>query len=359
VPMPNPLAELPLPLRGLAMLKVVGHYLAPLLLGRSILFFPRAPEGVWEPGVLAGLVTVGAVGVALVRSRLRSPLALGLVLGGVSLSPVLLVWLLHVPMWRDELPMADRWLYLPCAALGLLVALVLERLPERTRVLGGSALVAGFAVLTALHTPHFASRATLMDYFVEECQGRDVASLSPNDRVMFHIASSAALQREGKLDEALAHAREAARQAPWIPEPWKLLGMLELETGHPEKATAALERLLSPEFASSPEAIRQRRDYAADGMLRLSRPPLLALLAETYAAQRQWDKAALAMRRAALESAGSVAAGYRVNEAEAWERAGRPVEARAAWEGVLRLEPGHPTAAERRARLDSVARPQP
>ena len=359
VPLPNPLAELPVTLRGLAMFKVVGHYLAPLLLGRSILFFPHAPQGFWEPGILVGLVAAGLVIGALVRSRLRSPLSLALVLGGVSLSPVLLVWLLHVPMWRDELPMADRWLYLPCAALGMLVALALEHLPERTRALGGGALVAAFAGLTALHMPHFTSRDTLMAYFVEECQGRDLAELSPNDRIIFHIASSAALKREGKLAEALAHAQEAARQAPWIPEPWKLLGMLELETGHPEKASAALERLLSPEFASSPAALNQRRDYASDGMARLSRPPLLALLAETYAAQNQWEKAAHAMRQAALQSSGSVAAGHRANEAEAWERAGRLVEARAAWDQALRLNPSDPTAAQRRARLDAVAKPVP
>lgn len=359
VPIPNALAELSPALRGLAMLKVVGHYLPPLLLGRSILFYPRAPHGFWELGVLGGLLTVGVVVGVLVRSRLRSPLALALVLGGVALSPVLLVWLLHVPMWRDELPMADRWLYLPCAALGMLVALLLQRLPERTQVLCGVGLVGAFGTLTLLHTPHFASRDSLMAYFVEECEGRELAELSPNDRVMFHTASSAELKREGKLAEALAHAEAAAQEAPWLPEPWKLVGMLELELGHPDKATAALVRLLSPEFESSPQALAQRGDYSADGMFRLNRPPLLALLAETYAAQGQWENAAHAMRQAALLSSGRVAAGYRAHEADAWERARRPDEARAAWDEVLRLDPQHPTAAERRSRLDAVARPQP
>jgi hypothetical protein len=360
VPLPNTLAELPVAVRGLAVLEVVGQYLAPLLLGRSVLFYPRVPEGPLSLGVLLGLAVVLAGVVALVRSRLRSPVSLALVLGGLSLAPVLAIWLLHVPMWRDELPMADRWLYIPCAALGMLVALVLDRLSPRAGLLGGSALVAAFASLTALHTPHFATRDTLMDYFVEECQGRDLASLSPSDRVMFHTAQASALKREGRLAEALEHARAAVGEAEWLPEGWQHVGMLELELGHPEKASAALERLLSPEFESAPAAWRQRRDYSNDSMERMNRPPLYALLAESYAAQGKWEQAARAMQQAARMSGdGGLVAIYRSHEANAWERAGRIVEARAAWDEVLRLEPAHPDAARQRARLDAVAQPVP
>jgi hypothetical protein len=360
MPLPNPLAELPVAVRGLAVLEVLGQYLSPLLLGRSILFYPRVPQGPLSIGVLSGLVVLLGCGVVLVRSRLRTPTSLALVLGGVSLAPVMAIWLLHVPMWRDELPMADRWLYIPCTALGMLVALALHRLPPRAGLLGGSALVVAFASLTALHTPHFATKDTLMDYFVEECQGRDLASLSPGDRVMFHTALASRLKREDQLPEALAHARAAAAEAEWLPEAWKLIGMLELELGHPEKASAALERLLSPEFESSPAALAQQRDYSDDSIDRLNRPPLYALLAETYAAQGRWEQAARAMRQAALQSGGGeLAATYRSHEASTWERAGRIAEARAAWDEVLRLEPAHPEAARERARLDAVARPLP
>ena len=360
MPLPNPLAELSVAVRGLAVLEVLGQYLSPLLLGRSVLFYPRVPQGPLSFGVLMGLVVVIGAAVVLVRSRLRTPTSLALVLGGVSLAPVLAIWLLHVPMWRDELPMADRWLYLPCTALGMLVALVLQRLPPRAGLLGGSALVAAFASLTALHTPHFATRDTLMAYFVEECQGRDLSTLSPSDRVMFHTASASALKREGQLPEALAHARAAAAEAEWLPESWQLIGMLELELGHPEKASAALERLLSPAFESSPEALAQQRDYSNDSIARLNRPPLYALLAETYAAQGKWEQAARAMQQAARQSReGALVATYRSHEARAWERAGRIAESRAAWDEVLRLEPTHPDATREGARLDAVARPQP
>jgi tetratricopeptide (TPR) repeat protein len=199
-----------------------------------------------------------------------------------------------------------------------------------------------------------------MDYFVEECQGRDLASLSPSDRVMFHTAMASRLKREDQLPEALVHARAAVAEAEWLPEAWKLIGMLELELGHPEKASAALERLLSAEFESSPAARAQQRDYSDDSIDRLNRPPLYALLAESYAAQGRWEQAARAMQQAARES-GEVAlvATYRSNEASAWERAGRIAEARAAWDEVLRLEPSHPDAARERARLEAVGRPQP
>ncbi|HEX5855044.1 MAG TPA: hypothetical protein VFZ57_05445, partial [Thermoanaerobaculia bacterium] len=135
LPYPNSLAALPVREKILGVLATVGVYAGHFVTGLSILRLPPLPTHA-TPAVVSGTAILLIASLVLVRDRLRSPACFGIILLFSSLAPALAIWLIHIPRWKDELPVADRWLYLPAAGCGVLAAVLLARVPRRLALVG-------------------------------------------------------------------------------------------------------------------------------------------------------------------------------------------------------------------------------
>jgi tetratricopeptide (TPR) repeat protein len=99
---------------------------------------------------------------------------------------------------------ADRFLYLPLAALALFLAGPAERLWHRRRfhfVLGATVLMAAFAVSTSIRARRWAAEIPLW---------REAVAQSSTDQPLPRIELSAALMRRGRYAEALNSLEEVA-----------------------------------------------------------------------------------------------------------------------------------------------------
>ena len=340
-PIPNALAAAPLWARVAAEFKVVAEYAPALLLGRPILFLPKIPTQPFEPAVIAGGLLVGAVVVGLAKTRLRSTAAFALGFGALVLAPALVLWDLHIPSWKDELPMADRWLYLPTAALAILFACALVRLrrPALQAALA-IALTLALGALTLSRTEVYASPDSYFAFFVEEALPRD-ATLSPLDRYLLRLYSGYLLKKEGRLGDALHSLQAAQALAPWLPDAYKQLADVQLRVGDPAGAASTLERLLSPEFAEAPAGIAQRAAFENDTLTRMELAPLWALLGRARAAIGKWREAASAFTEAARRARSSgEAADALVDAGICLDKAGYHSSALGDWATAERLSPG-------------------
>jgi hypothetical protein len=268
VPKSNSLASLPVSMRIASVLKAIGSYALSLLAGRPIVRLPQVPEGFFDPGVLFGGVLLLLLAGLLVSTRFRSPSALGIVILGASLAPALAIWHIRIPMWKAEIPIAERWLYLPAAGAALVAAAALRRLPSSYGVAAGASLAAALGLATTQMTPAYASaeayRTWAADYVLSS------APRNPREEHLGHITRARRFRDELRNAEALTELLAADRIAPWLPEhQWQLADVL-LALGRPKEAVTVLERLLSPGFRFDPVGIEQRKDMGNDSMERLS-----------------------------------------------------------------------------------------
>lgn len=353
-PIPSPLAQLSWGGRALAALKALGAYVGPLLFARDIVLLPRQPTSALDPLVLLGLATV-VVGIAVLAwTRLRGALAFGVALLGGGLAPALAIWVIHIPMWKDDVPISERWLYLPAAGLGIIVAALVARLPGRARWLIAPLLLALGAV-SVLRVPVYATDLAYARYSLAVMREVDPSELSPRERRLRWSYEGEELGREGRWEEALAAYEQAAREAPWMPDSWQALATVYAQLNRPEGVVRVLEHLFSRDFATRPEAIEQRRSYGDDSFYRMDRVPLYLLLGRGYAAVGRFDDA-----RRTLEHAVKVAAG-RPEEPElldtlghVLEQQGQQAAARSAYQRAQALRPEWDEAARDLARLQAA-----
>lgn len=308
MPSPNSLANLPAGEKALGVLAAVGVYAGHLATGLPILRLPPVPTDT-TPAVVAGTAILLIASVVLARNRLRSPACFGIVLLFSSLAPALAIWLIHVPRWKDQLPVADRWLYLPAAGAGVLAAVLLARAPRKLALVGGSCLLAAFGATAVERARMYRSEEALTEYIAPEYLGAKPEELNPLDR---YLAIKIRAQKHlvaGEIGAGLADLLEADRIAPALPDHLPVVAQAELELGHPERAAQALERLLSPGFAENPDLIQQRLDFGNDTMGRFDRAAAWHLLGRA-----RWAAGHRAEADAAFSEAARLAVG-RPNEA--------------------------------------------
>ncbi len=297
-PIPNVLAEQPWLIRAEAVFKVVAVYLKPLVLGQPLFILPRVPRSLGEPAVLVGICIVAVAIAYLWFTRVRTTAGFAIILTGVAIAPALVLWHIHIPSWKDELPAAERWLYLPLAGIALLTAYVLSRTERRAIWALGFALLLLYSIATWIRTPIYASNQAYMAFVVEELKDVEDASLSPPDRYLSRLYRAVQLKDEGRMAEALPLLVEATQIAPWLPDAWKQLGAVHFSLGHAAEAEIALRRVLSAEFANNPEGLRQRAEYHNDTLERMDRIPLYELLARSLFQRGKTAEAAEALARA-------------------------------------------------------------
>lgn len=356
VPVPNALASLDLAGRARAVLAAVAFYAGRLVTGLPIARLPEMPRHV-TPAVALGAAFLVAGAAVVLLGRGRTPAAFGVILLVSSLAPALAIWLIHIPRWKDELPVADRWLYLPAAGAAILMATALERLPVRAAVVAGGGVVLAFAATSVERAAMYQSQEAMADYVSSEYLSADPASLNPRER---YFAAKMRAQRAlmaGRVEEGLEALLEADRIAPALPDHLPVIAQAEMELGHPDRAAQALERLLSPGFAIAPAYEQQRADFGNDTLSRFDRADAWHLLGRAYDRLGRSADADAAFANAAREARGREdEAAYLVDLALQLERSGRTGEAGAALDRAAALRPAWDRPRKERARLDGSAR---
>jgi tetratricopeptide (TPR) repeat protein len=281
-PLTNSLAELDSTRRLAAILKALSTYAVSLLTARPIVRLPQLPRDAFDAGVVAGAALSVALLTVLVTTRLRSPAALGVVVLGTSLAPALAIWHLRIPMWKEEIPVAERWLYLPAAGLAILAASVLRRLPRQTCILAGAGLAAALAFGTWQLNPVYASADTYNDWAADAFLSSPPRN--PREQYLAHFFRARRLRDEGRNEEALGELFAADRISPWLPDHLWQMAEVQITLGRPREAVKLIERFLSPAYRQNPAGIAQRIDMGNDTLQRLSSASGWRFLARARAA---------------------------------------------------------------------------
>jgi hypothetical protein len=250
---------------------VVVHYLRRVLWPAGLCFdcgyrgpWPVLPTFLGDSVVLplVILAVLGAASLAVVRRQPR--FAFALVGSAVVLAPT-----------SSVVPLADFYvehrLYLPIAFVALALvpaawdalAAAAQRfaVPLRTAATIGAGGAAAVCVALAVAT---VGRNALLASPIELMQGALVQA-PQSERLHYNLAN--ALKREGRLDEAEPHYREAIRLLPHIVRSYQNLGSLYLAQG---KLEPALEVYLAAVAAKPGVAMAHRN--VANTYLKLGRP---------------------------------------------------------------------------------------
>jgi tetratricopeptide (TPR) repeat protein len=175
--------------------------------------------------------------------------------------------------------------------------------------------------------------------------------------------------RRQQYDAARVHLEKAAKMAPGNPDVQYLLGLLEYRQQHFDAARAKFESALSiyPTHARSLVALGELQ-------LRTGQPALAAqnlekayqingadwrthlLLANAYAAQKDYEKAALHAARA-VELAKNDSAGAKLLLGRIRAAQGKNEDAKQTFEAVIRDFPADPAAAQAKLALASLEKP--
>jgi tetratricopeptide (TPR) repeat protein len=360
-PGPNNLASLAVAARALYVLKALGAYAVQLAVAFPTVRLPQRPTGPGDPLVLVGLLAIAAAAATAIRGRLRTVPAFAVALTGLTLAPALAVWLVHIPRWREEVPVAERWLYLPVAGIALLVGAAAGRMRTPTPAFRALlvALVAALAGASWSREGMYRSQEALGEAAAVELLRADPVSLNLRERYYAHMLRAARAVSEGRIADGLADLLLADEIAPALPDHLPVVAQAEMELGHPERAVAALERLLSPEFATRPDLEVQRAAFGNNKLSRMDRAPLWHQLAFALAAAGRPEDATAAFRRSAdLARPGRPRAAHLVDLARHLVNTGHPDEARAALEKAAVEAPDWDRPRLDLSRLDeSEARP--
>jgi tetratricopeptide (TPR) repeat protein len=188
----------------------------------------------WGPALAPGALVLALVGAALLGTLRNRPAGwvglavLALLAPSSSVIPITGEWI------------AEHRMYLPLAGLcalgaGAAAAALLRLAPARRRIAGGALtllLAAPLALATVDRTRAWSDAADLW---------RAVLAAYP-ESPRAHDSLAVLALREGRLDEALGHAREAKRLAPELYTVDYNLGTILLMRGQAEEAVEALLR---------------------------------------------------------------------------------------------------------------------
>ena len=205
----------------------------------------------YTPEVLAGIspALAFAVLVAVVIAAAFVSYSSGLAVLGIAVYTVTLLPVSNlVPQFH---PVADRYLYVPLAGVGMIVAALLASV--RSKLSSGFALgllvVAGFSVLPLEYSANLKRQKV---WQTPAALWTDVLRKYPN-LAQAHIGMANAHYRAGDFEAALVSAQEAVQTSSgyWA-EPYSLRALCEWQTGKKQEAVAsfAVARKLSRAYAN-------------------------------------------------------------------------------------------------------------
>jgi len=250
----NPYGVLPAGQFVLSAIYLVGKYLAKLFVPAPFnifhMFHPARSVTDWR--VLGGVVTLAAAAAAGgLLWRRRRPLAFAMVLLLLPLIPVLDTRAIGHNIFTE------RYLYLPAAAFGWLLAATLVHLGRSRQGLAAALaglLALNYAALTAFRNRDWHDNVLLYTVTLQ---------VSPESNLIRDNLGKTFLDGYGRPDLALAEFRECVRRAPEWAEYHYDLAQACAELRRYDEALAALRRSqeLWPDY---PEAYLARGDVYAD-----------------------------------------------------------------------------------------------
>ena len=207
-------------------------------------YYPLADGGPasWQAAG-AGLLLASITALALWRMRAMPWFAVGWFWFLGTLVPV--IGLVQV----GSQAMADRYTYLPLTGVFIAVAWGLERFGRGRDWIQVPLKVGGVVIIAALSVVTFRQIGYWQDH---ETLFRHAIAVTVNNGRAHHILSQG-LTVNGKLDEALSHARESVRLDPNNPRAHKNLGYILYRLGRLDEAIAAFQHAiaLQPDYAEA------------------------------------------------------------------------------------------------------------
>jgi tetratricopeptide (TPR) repeat protein len=318
------LAEIPIDARIGNAIVAYAWYVAKTLWPTHLAVLYLHPT-YWPLRQVAGsLLALAVITWAVVRGYRRHPyLLVGWLWFGLTLLPV--IGLVQVGYQS----FADRYTYLPTIGLSMMVAWGIPPLAARRRsglrALGGAAAasIGVLALATHAQVRVWRDTGTLWTHAIEVT----------SDNYVAHANLGSWLTTHGRVEQGLAHAREAVRIAPGDAHSHYNLGALLGLTGDAQGAEPSLRRAL----AIQPEHETARIDLARALDFLGRRAEAVAELEVVLAATPD--------HAAANEYLGSIR-----------ERQGDPALAMRHYRRSLATEPGQPFALRRAARILATAR---
>lgn len=187
-----------------------GKLLLPIDLAAEYTF--PVPRSWFDPWVLAGLLLVaGCLGLMVWLGRRRSPVFPWLVMAVVFYLPV-------TNLWPLAYLAADRYLYVPCAALAMTVGWLLTRTASRPALalILAVLLALPLATLTWRQNRVWASRESLWQHAYQ---------VNPDSSFVLNNVGNLALL-QGDLTAAAGYYQRALETNPLNPTAWYNLGLI-------------------------------------------------------------------------------------------------------------------------------------
>jgi tetratricopeptide (TPR) repeat protein len=200
------LPGLTLPLRLANAVHAYGAYLANSLWPAGLAVFYPHPISALPMGEVAasGLVLAVVSAAVVLRARAQPAGLVGWLWYLGTLVPV--IGIVQVGLQAR----ADRYMYLPLIGLSILVAWVSADLLGRRRIgrlalgVAGTAALGALAICAATQVSHWRSSVALFEHALAVTEGNHVA----------HAHLAGAMLKQGRIDRAEFHAREAVRLGP-------------------------------------------------------------------------------------------------------------------------------------------------
>jgi Flp pilus assembly protein TadD len=233
-------------------LKYIGKMIWPQNLA---VFYPHAGASLPMWQIVGAGVLLVSITVLAIRAAPRRPyLAVGWLWYLGTLIPVM--GLLQV----GAQAMADRYTYVPLIGLFIMIAWGVSELAMRWKygrialAISSCVLLLGLMSTSWAQVRHWKNSITLFEHALKVTKNNYIA----------HNNLGAALEKQGKIEDATVHYIEALRIKPYFADPLNNLGFILLEQGRNAEAISHFSRALQvrPNFAEA----HNNLGVALDGM---------------------------------------------------------------------------------------------
>ncbi len=198
-------------------------------------FYPYPPNGlpVWQP-VISAAILLGITILVFVLRKSRPYLLVGWLWYVVMLLPV--IGIIQINLQSH----ADRYTYLPQIGLYLMIAWGVADLLANVRFRAQIATTAAVVVILAFS---FVARAQASYWRDSETLWIHTIAVT-KDNYFAHASLADLLMRQGRVNEAIEHSKQALRIRPNDANSQNNLGLALLQTGNTKDAATHLEKAL-------------------------------------------------------------------------------------------------------------------
>jgi len=228
-------------------IKAFGFYLSKIILPVSLApeYTFQLSESLWQPWALLSLALLGGAAATAVSIRRRLPLV------SLGIGWFLVFWLPVSNLVPVAYLAADRYMYLCLPGIGLVVAGLLQRWPNRLFMAGTGLVLVVFAGLTVIQNGYWRNEHTLW---------RHAVTVNPDSTWVRETVALSYLMT-GDYGKAVEHAREALRINRFNTRAYLTLAKAQERLGNLAEAVRNYEMFASFGAMEYPEEAAQIRLY--------------------------------------------------------------------------------------------------